>query len=82
MQIQGVPFSPVPQRPAKPYAPAAAAPDTTSPDAPGDASLWSLLTEDERTFFTEQANLGPVTYGRPRSTNPPAPIGQRLDLRA
>jgi hypothetical protein len=54
--------------------------------APADSSLWELLTEDERSFFSQQASLGALTYGRGRGAAPAAPagsapIGQRLDVR-
>jgi len=64
-------------------APAAAAP--ASPPAPPAASLWGLLTEDERAFFAQQALLGTLTYGRTASAapapTPGAPLGQRIDVR-
>jgi hypothetical protein len=60
----------------------AASPEATPPN---DSSLWDLLTEDERAFFSQQNSLGALTYGRGRaaaSTAPAAgPIGQRLDVR-
>jgi hypothetical protein len=63
-------------RPEAPAAPAAAAP-------PAGASLWDLLTAEEREFFAEQAALGPLTY-RPGGATPPgapAPLGRRLDVK-
>lgn len=43
-----------------------------------------MLTPEERTFFGNQLALGPLTYGRRPvdHTAPPAPRGQRIDLRA
>jgi hypothetical protein len=51
--------------------------------APPESSLWELLTEDERAFFSQQASLGALTYGRARAAAPApaAPLGQRLDVR-
>ena len=51
--------------------------------APGEGSLWDMLTEEERAFFSEQAALGSVTYrpGRSAQPAPAAPLGQRLDVR-
>lgn len=66
-------------------APAAAA--ARKPEqAPAESSLWELLTEDERSFFSQQASLGALTYGRGRTSAPSnpagaAPTGQRLDVR-
>ena len=50
----------------------------------GEPSLWKVLTDEERLFFTQQAELGPLTYG-PKgegSSRAEAPKGQRLDVRA
>ncbi|MEP6781224.1 MAG: hypothetical protein ABJC26_15110 [Gemmatimonadaceae bacterium] len=50
-----------------------------------DPALWSVLTTDERNFFAKTASLGPLTYGRIKtSTVPTAPSvrGGRLDVRA
>ncbi|MDQ6612011.1 MAG: hypothetical protein M3Y64_06230 [Gemmatimonadota bacterium] len=50
-----------------------------------DPALWSVLTTDERNFFAKSASLGPLTYGRIKSsTVPTAPSvrGGRLDVRA
>lgn len=54
-----------------------------APSAPGEGSLWDMLTEEERAFFSEQAALGTVTYrpGRGGGAAPAAPLGQRLDVR-
>ncbi len=62
--------------------------DQTSPTAPsrepsGENSLWKILTEEERQFFAQQAEMGPLTYGPKQITQQrsDAPIGQRVDLR-
>ena len=83
--------------PLRPYAPpalsgtgvarGAAAPAASKPEqAPAESSLWELLTSEERSFFSQQASLGALTYGRGRSTAAAtpanaAPIGQRLDVK-
>jgi hypothetical protein len=62
----------------------AAASSTDPAQAPNDASLWNLLTDDERSFFSQQNSLGALTYGRgaAAAAAPAAgPIGQRLDVR-
>ncbi len=73
---------------ARAEAKAAAAPASTSASAPAESSLWELLTADERDFFSQQASLGALTYGRARgaaaksaSAAGSGPIGQRLDVR-
>src|SRR5262249_58215993 len=63
--------------------PAAVTPSSDEPVPPGsDPLLWSILTTEERAFFTRQAALGPIHYG-PRSTPPvsDAPLGGRIDVR-
>ena len=54
--------------------------------APQQSTLWQLLTEDERAFFTQQAALGSATYRPSRAAAaapaPGAPTGQRIDVRA
>ncbi len=50
-----------------------------------DPTLWSVLTNDERSFFAKSAALGPLTYSRIKSASnpvPPAARGVRLDVRA
>ena len=54
--------------------------------APPESSLWELLTDEERGFFSQQASLGALTYGRgnaPSKASPAgaAPLGQRLDVK-
>ena len=65
----------VPRDPPSPT-PSAAAP-------PGEATLWDLLTPEERDFFAQQSALGPITYrpGGRVAGAPPAPVGQRIDVR-
>lgn len=52
-------------------------------DLSGENSLWKILTEEERQFFAQQAELGPLTYGPTKVTvqRSDAPIGQRVDVR-
>jgi hypothetical protein len=73
-----------------PVSPGARPPRAPAPDAPdapaaerATGSLWDVLTPEERAFFTEQAALGPLTYrsGGAVSEQPPAPTGQRIDVR-
>jgi hypothetical protein len=47
-------------------------------------ALWSVLTTDEREFFAQQAQLGPLQYGPGGSAPllPTAPRGQRIDTLA
>ena len=47
-----------------------------------DPALWSVLTLEERAFFVQQANMGPLTYrpGQRAPTAAPAPRGQRIDV--
>ena len=65
----------------------AAAPTTVPAEAPPgtDPALWSVLTSEERTFFSKTAALGPLTYGKIKNATMPAPPamrGGRLDVRA
>ncbi len=52
----------------------------------GEVSLWDVLTPDEKSFFAEAAQMGPLTYG-PRNRagaaaqSPSVPRGQRIDVR-
>lgn len=74
----------------KPQTPIAgqATPQNAVPvDAPSgtDPELWSVLTNDERSFFAKTASLGPLTYGRMKAaatSAPPAMRGGRLDVKA
>lgn len=51
-----------------------------------DPALWTVLTQDERTYFAKLGAMGPLTYGRvlsghlPPST--PHVVGGRLDVKA
>ncbi len=74
-------------KPQTPIAGQNAAQNAIPAEAPAgtDPSLWSVLTADERNFFAKSAALGPLTYGRIKSTasaTPPAARGVRLDVRA
>ena len=74
------PASARPLSPARPASEPASAPAAAEPA--GEAALWDVLSPDERAFFEQQAALGPLTYGRPRTSSAPlAPTGQRLDVR-
>jgi hypothetical protein len=92
MSVQGP--SSLPLRPFSPpvlagagTARGAAAAEARKPEqAPAESSLWELLPEDARSFFSQQASLGALTYGRGRTSAPSnpagaAPTGQRLDVR-
>ncbi len=85
MAIQGPspqPVQPVTYSPRARVATPASATPAAAPAA-AESSLWDMLTEEERDFFSEQAALGPVTYrpGRSAAPAPAAPLGQRLDVR-
>jgi hypothetical protein len=75
----------VASRPAEPATKTAAASTGPTEDAPDAAAptLWDLLTAEERTFFTQQAALGPLTYRRDGGAKetPTAPTGRRIDVR-
>jgi hypothetical protein len=82
----GTPAAPVPaQAPAK-AANAAAAHVPAQPPPGTDPELWSVLTQDERTYFAKLGAMGPLTYGRVLSgqLQPSAPHarGGRLDVKA
>ena len=51
-----------------------------------DPELWSVLTQDERTYFAKLGAMGPLTYGRVLSgqMQPAASSarGGRLDVKA
>ena len=46
------------------------------------ATLWDLLTPEERDYFTQLAALGPLSYrpGGAPGTDAPSPLGGRLDV--
>jgi hypothetical protein len=89
MSIQGP--SPNPSRlpilpPAGSRTPAAprATSDPARAAATEPASLWELLTPEERTFFQQLATVGQLTYAPGKATdeaNAAAPTGQRIDVR-
>lgn len=78
-----LPRPPVPADPAPP-APTAPPPSPEAVPAGQDATLWDILTEEERSFFLSRTALGPLTYGpgAGHHGNPAAPVGQRIDVRA
>jgi hypothetical protein len=70
----------VPPRPAAP----SREPREANAAAPEAASLWDLLTPEERTFFQQLATVGKLTYGMSTKSDDSAnaaPIGQRIDVR-
>ena len=81
------PVAPAAGAPLTPQAPLAGAAAGLSVEAPAgtDPELWSVLTSDERAFFSKASALGPLTYGRisaSAQSTPPAARGGRLDVRA
>ena len=53
------------------------------PTALAGATLWDLLTVEERAYFADPATLGTLTYhAGGRRTDALAPTGQRVDVRA
>lgn len=89
MSIQGPASNParIPMLPAAStrVAPAprgAREPERTTTAEP--ASLWELLTPEERTFFQQLATVGQLTYApgaRADERTAAAPTGQRIDVR-
>lgn len=69
---------------------AAASPAQLTAQAPEgtDPALWSVLTSDERAFFSRVITSGPLTYSKmaAANTNRPAAMpsirGGRIDFRA
>lgn len=61
-------------------APTAAAPAAASQES---ATLWDVLTPEEREFFQQLHTLGALHYapGKPAPTQANAPLGQRIDVR-
>ena len=51
-----------------------------------DPALWSVLTQDERSYFAKLGAMGPLTYGRvlsgQMSPSTPHVRGGRLDVKA
>jgi hypothetical protein len=88
MSIQG-PASNPPRLPVLParasrVGPALVAPREPELAAAAPASLWELLTPEERTFFQQLATVGRLTYAPgPRADEhaTAAPTGQRIDVR-
>ncbi|MEO8633722.1 MAG: hypothetical protein ABI587_00455 [Gemmatimonadales bacterium] len=79
----GLPGQVAPPSPAAPKATEvtdAMAEMTTSAD--GAQGLRAVLSEDERAYFDQIAQLGPITYGpgRQRGMTPEAPRGLRIDV--
>jgi len=72
------------------HAKPATQPATMSAQAPEgtDPALWSVLTSDERAFFSRVVTSGPLTYSKmaAANTNRPAAMpsirGGRIDFRA
>lgn len=91
MKVDGPSF-PLPPSVARPAlqaprgdAPTRAAAEEAAPAAAprGEATLWDVLTPEERAFFAQQASLGPLSYGPRRAAEAAlAPLGQRVDVRA
>lgn len=58
----------------------------SQPPSGTDPELWSVLTNDERTYFAKLGAMGPLTYGRVLSGHlqPTTPhvVGGRLDVKA
>jgi hypothetical protein len=69
---------------------AAAAPGaqalSVQPPQGTDPALWSVLTQDERSYFAKLGAMGPLTYGRVLSgqmgPSTPHVRGGRLDVKA
>jgi hypothetical protein len=80
-----LPSAPVPLRetPRPQPAPADASGTQAAAVPSGEASLWEVLTPEEREFFAQQTALGPMRYGPRRGAEAPlaAPLGRRLDVR-
>jgi hypothetical protein len=55
---------------------------SAAPPPGTDPAFWSVLTTDERVFFSKMQTLGPLTYG-PSSAPPKAALarGGRIDLK-
>ena len=72
----------VPPSGAAPAAPRPAAPAASAtPPAMAGATLWDILTPDEREFFLRMADMGPLTYRPGATPRPAAPTGGRIDVR-
>jgi hypothetical protein len=66
----------------QPKAPDADAVLSAEPPPGTDPAFWSVLTTEERLFFSKMQTLGPLTYG-PASAPPKAALarGGRIDLK-
>ena len=78
-----------PAAPVAPKAGTAAAATQALPATPPpgtDPALWSVLTQDERSYFAKLGAMGPLTYGRVLSgqmaPTTPNVRGGRLDVKA
>lgn len=79
----GLPGQVTPPAPALPKASASAsAVVPVSQSSHGGQGLRAVLSDDERAYFDQIAQLGPITYGpgRQRGMTPDAPRGLRLDV--
>jgi len=78
--LDGSKSAPATAAPAQAQAPEGVLP-TEAPEGT-DPAFWSVLTTEERIFFSRLQSLGPLTYG-PRSTAPKAALarGGRLDVK-
>jgi len=67
------------------FAARGASSDTVPAQAPRgtDPVLWSVLTSEERSFFTKARAMGPLTYGPGRARGGAATVllGGRLDVK-
>jgi hypothetical protein len=82
--VTAPPSVPVPvQATITPGAPREAAPVVAPPGT--DPALWSVLSEQERAFFSRVGAMGPLTYGRVLTgeITPPTTTlrGGRLDIK-
>jgi hypothetical protein len=63
----------------------APAPSSVTPGGAtnGSEALRAVLNDEERAYFDQIASLGPITYGRNRTSGvtPEVPTGLRLDVR-
>ena len=77
----GLPGQVAPPAPALPKASESAIAGALQP-SDGGQGLRAVLSDDERAYFDQIAQLGPITYGpgRQRGMTPDAPRGLRLDV--
>jgi len=77
------PPTPPPVQLETPVASEAATSTPPASDSAFEKSLWGVLTQEERQFFAQQAELGPLTYGPKGAMTETVdvPKGQRLDVR-